>query len=486
MRNVAPPSRPEGSQRRSAVLVAYAWPPDSEVGALRPAKLAKYLLREGWTPVVVTVREDYAERVSADRTNELNGAIVLRTRRFPSPRDLYVGLKGVIGRLRGSARHTEQGIQTRTREATEMFPETLRGRVKRYLLSLVFTPDRYVGWIPFGVRATVAAIRKHKAETVITTGPPFTAHLIGWVVKRVTGVRWIADFRDPWSENKRPREIRAELSDRTIRWLRAGVVTAADTVVCVTPAMTDSFRKLYPGLADDKWVTITNGFDREDFADLASIPRPERFTVAYVGGFDYGRTPEPFLKVLGRMLRDGEMSRGDVSVRLVGDCRYAGVRSLEDMARDNDLKNVVEVLDFLPRRKALEEMAKADVLLLLVTNQQNEVPAKAYEYMAAGGKVLALTEDSIATTDVIRSTAVGEVLSPRDDDGIRRALSRWYKEYRERGMCQSRSPRDNLEAYEWSTLGERYAALLKNEAHPAAGLDEGIAAPLMLEKGKST
>jgi glycosyltransferase involved in cell wall biosynthesis len=449
---------------KSVLIIAYSWPPDNCVGSLRPAYLAKQLAEHGWQPIVVTVREDYYEYLDPRRAVNPGNALVMRTRCLPNPRSLYLEAKKTLFAVLGWQRRFDE-IMLRGRECQEQQgSESSLGGVKRHLLSLLYTPDECQGWIPPGVIASLKAIRRHRIECMISTGPPFSAHLVGLTVKILARVPWIADFRDPWSFNEqRPPYLKSSLSDSIERRLEARVMERANSVVTVTPAMTEQYRRLYPRVSD-KCMTITNGYDGDEFRALEHIVPSGKFTVTYLGRFDYSRSPQHLLHAIGALKKEG-VFKDSLVVKFIGRCRWAAGASVEDMIRENGLEEIVHFTDMLPRVEALREMLSAHVLVLLANEQKHQVPGKAYEYLAARRRILCMTEEDGATADLIRHYNLGAVVSPNDVDGVKRVLARWYTECQE-PPAASADPQASI-AYEWATLGSQYASLLDRFASPA-------------------
>jgi len=448
---------------KAVVIVSYHWPPHFYVGSVRPLKLAKYLPQYGWIPTVVTVKERYYDSVSTEKTDDLGDVAVVKSGCIPSPRDGYLSIKGQIFKWLGREKEFEEwrfiDRESRSEQRT-LSVERPMARLKRYVASFLYTPDQYQGWIPFAAMEVFRLMRRRKVEGLVSIGPPFSAHLVGLVIKKLCGVWWVADFRDPWSINsQKPATARSVAGDALDRWMEASVMRHADRVVSVTPAMTHTYRRLYAGLPMDKWVTITNGFDPDDFRSLDAGSRPGKFTISYLGTFTYDRSPEVVLRALGNMVAAGEIERQAMAVRLIGGCRYALGRPVADLVVECGLEGVVEIMDSIPRWDALWEMARADVLVLLAPNQPLQVPAKTYEYLAAGGRILALT-DTGATADVIRRVGGGAIISPGDHEGVRRILRTWYAEYRDGGGRAVGRPRSTIEEYEWSSLASAYARVL--------------------------
>jgi len=458
-RNASPP--------RSVLILAHSWPPDAYVGAVRPVYLARQLARLGWQPVVVTVQERYYELKNTAGVAGTDSALVIRTRCLPNPRRAYLWLKNLVARRR----RRSPALTTSSPATDEMsspqgqgVSRSIPGRLKRTLLSLLYTPDEFQGWFPFALVASLRAVARHRPKCVISTGPPFTSHLVALALKGICGAKWVADFRDPWSWREGlPAEISSPVSDRINRSLEKIVMQRADRVVCVTPATTDRYRQLYPRLPANKWLTITNGYDMAEFAGLGPVEKPDRFTISYIGGFDFSRTPLLVLRAVGELVSAGMLDRLRVTLRFVGPCRYVGDRPVSQMIAESGLNGIAEIVGFVPRPEALKEILRANVLVLLGGTQRLSVAAKVYEYVAAGKPILAITEDG-ATAELIRRIGGGRVVAPNDLEGAKDAIVSWYKRYVQEGKAETLHwPQDPgiAEEYSWDRLGARYAAALE-------------------------
>ena len=450
-------------QRRAVLLVAYSWPPDVEVGAIRSTKLAKYLSVQGWEPFVISVKEKYYERTSANAARVDPRTCAIRTHQLPHPIRLYSVLKR---KLVGSRNDVAPDAVASDGLGKMAAPHWFR-TAKRMVLSLLCTPDRYQGWLPFAIPAALSVIRRNRVKYVVTTGPPNSAHFVGLAAKALTPVRWIADFRDPWSDNEqKPWASRSALATRVDRWLEGKIVRAADVIVCVSSAMTESYKQQYPDQPTDKWRTLTNGFDRDDFEGLGPVDPLKKFTVTYLGGFDYARKPDCLFQVLEELLRLGRIRREDVTVRLIGECKWSHGRPVEQMISQSGLVGVVEVIDRIPRRDALMEMRRSHVLLLLANEQMRQIPAKTYEYIGAGRPILAVTEKGSATAELLHDLGVGHVVAPDDLAEMAHFLLMHYERYKKGGTVgatRTRGEEKMSQELDWNTLGARYASLLASQ-----------------------
>jgi glycosyltransferase involved in cell wall biosynthesis len=170
------------------------------------------------------------------------------------------------------------------------------------------------------------------------------------------------------------------------------------------------------------------------------------------------------LLALQQVLSGGAINRTDLRVRFIGVCRSAGGRSVQEMIEESGLSDLVEITDLLPRSEALRTMREAHVLLLLANNQPLQIPGKAYEYLAAGGWILAETEEKSATADLIRDAQCGEVVEPGNVGQMAEAVLRVYEAARAYGSPHPTEMNDRRSRYSWDTLGARYAEYLERLA----------------------
>jgi glycosyltransferase involved in cell wall biosynthesis len=454
-----------GDTRKSVLLVTYDWPPSAEVGAVRVQKIARYLREHGWAPIILTVKESYYERVFTGKDASLFQ--ILRTGCIPSPLKAYAYAKKTIGNFKTHNQLRMGGVQASVLKQSRG-ARAFIAYVRRLLLSMLFTPDEFLGWFPLGAPKAISAINNHLVSHVITSGPPFTTHLIGLMAKKWKGeqIKWTADFRDPWVANEqRPNLVTTPVSDYFNRLLEKQVICHADRIVCVTPAMTDWYRKRYPLVADTVWQTITNGFDVDDFKQIKMDTVRKRFIISYIGSIEYERSPAALLQAVSELCREGVIDKNQISIKFIGKCGAVQGRATSEVIREWGLEEVVELVGLVPRSQALKEMKNSHVLLLLANAQQLQVPGKAYEYIGAGSFILAVTEEQGATADFVRRVGGGAIVQPNDHISIKHVLQSRYKQFTENLPIQTiafNSPRPTviLNEYEWRQLGARYAELL--------------------------
>lgn len=378
-------------------MIAYDFPPSGESGVHRILRFMRHLPESGWVPSIVTVQpacypsyrktdpsllDRVPERIEVVRTpvfSLLDPLIAWRNRLFRR------GTSPPAAEGGGEPTHSPSPYQ----------------RFKDFVTTLASIPDEQIGWLLPAVWASVRAIRRQGISVLYTTGNPWTTHLIGLSVAALTGIAWVADFRDPWVGN--PYVEKAAWLRRIDAWLEARVVARATRVIANTDSLARHFGSRYPE-AGEKFLTIPNGFEEEEFAGLPE-PIPRRtppFTICHAGTIYSRRTPTALFEALAA----SEALRENFRIRLIG-----GVEEPTRFAREVEryrLTPIVEIHPPIPHAQALHELARADLLLVLQNDAPLQIPGKLYEYLRIGRPILAVTEGG-ATAELIESCRAGWV-----------------------------------------------------------------------------
>jgi glycosyltransferase involved in cell wall biosynthesis len=282
-------------------------------------------------------------------------------------------------------------------------------------------PDASVTWVPTAVPAAVRLVRRESIDAVITTSPPVSMNLIGAAVKRLTGIPWVADLRDAilWNADRRFERTAVQAKEKALERIVRLVAQRADAVVAVSETIADEVRRFDPA---GQVRVIPNGCDFDDFAGLEYRPG-DRFRITHTGSFFGKRNPRAFLSALASSGLD------DVVARFVGDFRSVD----REWVRELELGDRLELLDYLPHRRALELQRDSEANLLLLPEAAGRgkvVPSgKIFEYLAAERPILAAVPTDGVAAQLVRETGAGVVVAPDDEDGLREALvglhARW-------------------------------------------------------------
>jgi glycosyltransferase involved in cell wall biosynthesis len=378
------------------LLVTMYFPPAGGGGVQRPLKLATHLPSLG-IETHVLAPDDPKWLHRDEELRPPTQAFVHRAR--------YLGPK---------ARLPSEELRGLTGVDLALAQARLAGR--RLLL-----PDASVTWAPTAIPAAVRIVRNEGIDAVVTTSPPLSMNLIGASVKKLTGVPWVADQRDSLVQNADRRFERksVQAKEKALERVVRLVAGNADGIVAVSEAIADELRGFDPS---GPVRVIPNGCDFDDFAGLEYTPG-DRFRITHTGSFFGKRNPRAFLSALASSGLD------DVVARFVGDFRSVDREWVEEL----DLGDRLELLDYLPHRRALELQRDSEANLLLLPEAAGRgkvVPSgKIFEYLAAERPILAAVPIDGAAATLVRETGAGIVVGPEDEKGIREALvslhARW-------------------------------------------------------------
>jgi glycosyltransferase involved in cell wall biosynthesis len=405
----------EGQPRR-VLVVTFDFPPSLEIGAHACSHMARGLRDCGWDPIVLTVQQRFGVNVDPSTPYESPAAVV-RTRVCPHPLEVW----GVVRRLiRASGAGGDMATGTEP-----------AGTLRRWILSLLRMPDVQTGWLPIAIVAGLRAVRRYRVQHVLSSGPHWTNHLVAACIATVARLPWTAHFRDPWMGIPLWKPV-SRLSLAIESALEAMVMKRATAVVCVTERHRQMLLGRYPSLAAEKFVTVPNGFDDSEWAFLPSTTvaaEREKFVIAYVGSFYQARNPAPLFRAVRRLLDDKQIEEHSLCIKLVGWCDIAEGAEVARAVRHTRLETVVEFTGPLPRRQALAQMARADLLLLLAEDQPYQIPGKTYEYLRAGRPILAFTRPG-AVADLLRDVPGVAVVDPANEAEISTVVEQRLRAWR--------------------------------------------------------
>lgn len=408
---------PRATEQREKrlLIVTYHFPPSNVTGTFRLLGFIRHLDRLGWRCAVVTVRDPKGDPTDPSLLERVPaGTSVVRT----SAPDLLKLATGVLPRARGRRAPPSGSRDSEAKALDDRSPLD-------YLSRLLVTPDPKIGWIPFAARATLALARSFKPQALLSSGPPWSAHRAALRVSRRLGLPWVADFRDPWAVSPFVEIPYPSLERRNAR-LEAEVVREASLVLCNTEPLEESFRRRYPAEPGSKFVTLTNGYDPEDFDGVKPVGNDAGKMRLLHAGVLYGkRDPRGLLDALVAIRdRHPEVAR-ETEALFVGFLREERF-DMEDVAAAWGLTGIVRGIGNLGHRDALSLMLGAEALLVLGLTggaPEAQVPAKVYEYFGAGRFILSLSHPDGAIAHILARSGRPHRVVPFDDaEAIRRAI----------------------------------------------------------------
>lgn len=378
-------------------------------GVQRWLKFTKHLPQFGWNPIIFTPESPSFSLIDESLTEEISEN--LEVVQFPiwEPYSL-VGKKarkqGIVNE--SSKRDWKVGLLT-----------WLRGNL--------LIPDPKVFWVKPSVKFLKSFIKDRDIEVIITTGPPHSMHLIGQKLKKVLDIKWIADFRDPWSHWDILSELRvSSIARKYHKRLERKVLMDADEVITVSRNWADVFESDY----SRKVNVITNGFDADDFEIQNIRPAQDKFRIIHAGLLNSFRNSVSFWKAIEELAAQDTQFRNKVSIILSG---IIDQRIKEQIESNEVLNDLVTIKEYIPHNELIEEYLKSSVLLVLTNNTENQaghIPGKLFEYLASNRFIVMLGNTNGDAAQIVGETGSGYCVEPDDLEEIKSVLELLFERFK--------------------------------------------------------
>jgi len=393
--------------KKKVLIITYYWPPAGGPGVQRWLKFVKYLPEFNIEPVVYIPENPNYPLVDESLISEVSNTLTIIKHPIKEPYK-FAGLfskktskiisKGII------SEHKKQG-----------FIEKLL----LYIRGNYFIPDARKSWVKPSVSYLSDYILKEHIEVVITTGPPHSLHLIGLQLKERLGVKWIADFRDPWTTIGYHKQLKlTEASKAKHKALEKQVLTAADQLI-VTSFTT---KKEFQQLTNQPIEVITNGYDKE-----AVVPfiMDSKFSMSHIGSLLSKRNPEVLWHVLGDLVAENTSFAKDFQLHFIG---FVSDDVLSFIKKYN-LTNNIDNVGYVSHNKAIMYQKKSQILLLIEIDSEETkciIPGKLFEYMVSKRPIIAIGPKDADVEKIIKETNTGNYFMYDDYDALKTSILEHY------------------------------------------------------------
>lgn len=416
---------------KQVLMISYFFPPSPSVGALRPARFFEYLPDFGWQPHVLTIIPA-ADLPTSDPPH------IVRTH-YISPWKW---------REQRSPSNSNDAAPWSLRQAAQRTSvrQTLYFLLRHVLpMSSVRMPDATLGWYPFAVQAGCKLIQHHKFDLIWSTAGPPTTHLIAARLCRLTGLPWIADFRDPWALNFQERRL--PWFQNVEEWLEQWVLKPANRVTTVS----EGFKAVLSRLHHQPIDVIYNGYEAS--IDNNPVALDTRFSLRYTGSlYPEMRDMRPFLQALAQA-RAAEPSF-QPCVEFIG----PELNWFAELASSYGLDDIVTCFKPVSRSTALDLQRRATGLLLFDWSADDKpgwLPVKMFEYMQTGRPILEIGSQQRESAATIARCRAGVTVEQPDD--IQAVLRHWWHEFQQTGTVASTTDKNQVSQYTRRRQTERLA-----------------------------
>ncbi len=396
---------------KKVLIIAYYWPPAGGPGVQRWLKFVKYLPDFNIEPVVY-VPENPSYPIS-DKTliEEIPKGITVIKHPIKEP------YKWASFFSKKASKTISKGI------IPDSGKQRFIDKILLYVRGNFFIPDARKFWIKPSVTFLSKYIKSHQIETIITTGPPHSLHLIGLGLKSRFDIKWIADFRDPWTTIGYHKQLKlSKASQAKHKALEKQVLNTANQILVTSNNTKEEFKVL----TNTPIHVITNGYDNEPVPDF--IP-DTKFSLAHIGTLLSKRNPNVLWQVLSDIIKENDLFAKDFELNFVGMVSEAVLQSI----KKHGLSNYVIHTGYVSHNESIVFQKKSKVLLLVEIDSDETkciIPGKLFEYMVSGRPIIAIGPKASDVETILKNTNTGRFFSYNDYKQLKTTILEYYEAYK--------------------------------------------------------
>lgn len=425
--------------KKKVLIITYYWPPAGGPGVQRWLKFVKYLPEFTIDPVVFIPENPTYPIKDEQLQNEVSSDLEII--KFP----INEPYKFAKMFSKDKTQQMSAGLITNHKK------QTFLEKILLWVRGNVFIPDARIGWVNPSINYLKSYIETHPIDTIITTGPPHSVHLIGLGLKKMLPIRWIADFRDPWTSIGYHKELKlsAKAAEQH-KLLEKRVLTQADEIIVTSPTTKKEFEQI----TNQPIQVITNGYDVEY---VEKQPLDNKFSLAHIGSLLSERNPRVLWKALRELVKEDEQFAKDFELKLVGKVSSDVIDAIEEFKLTPYLNN----MGYVSHQEALIQQRTSQVLLLIEIDSyltKGIIPGKLYEYMAAERPILGIGPEEADFANILKSTNAGVFCQYDEKDIIKEHLLNYYRLFKENNLKVYAM---GLQYYSRKKLTEKLAEIIK-------------------------
>jgi len=419
---------------RKVLVITYYWPPAGGPGVQRWLKFVKYLRDFGVEPILYIPENPQYPLLDECFEKDVPNDLTIYKQPIREPYRI-----AAIFSSKKTKRISSGIIQTKNQSFLEKVLLWVRGNL--------FIPDARKFWVKPSVSFLKDVVKKEGIDTIITTGPPHSVHLIGYNLKQAKQLSWIADFRDPWTTIGYHKKLRlTTYAEKKHKKLEAEVLNFADKIIVTSNTTKLEFQQI----TNRPIKVITNGFDgviggNEELDD--------NFTLSHIGSLLSGRNPKNLWKVLSTLVNENIEFKKALKLQFIGVVSEDVLRSIKEAG----LFEYVDILGYVSHEKALAHQKASQILLLVEIDSEATkgiIPGKVFEYMAAKRPILGIGPHKWEVGQILKETKSGIILEHSDDITLKNVLLSWFGQFQKGKLTISSN---NIELYSRRELTRKLA-----------------------------
>jgi hypothetical protein len=390
---------------KKVLIVVYYWPPSGGSGVQRWLKFVKYLPQFGIEPHVYTVENGEFHALDESLAKDIPKECVVIRRPIIEPFGLY---RKFLGK---KDQHISPDVIIQSKKGG------LRDKFALWVRSNIFIPDARMLWVRPSVTFLEDYLKKEQIDTIITSGPPMSMHLIGLRLKKKMDIIWIADFRDPWTKLVIFKDFSLTQWAKNVHAkLEEDVVKSADAVVTVGQQIKEDFENMFGRHVD----LITNGYDEDDFTPIDD--KDLEFTIVHTGTLYLNANPDLFWEVIADLVQEQKMN--NFKIKLYGKTESTIISRLKTLG----LINYLEEINYIEHSEINKIQQKARLLILPIAGSSPILTGKFFEYLASGSRILGIGNSKVnyEIANLISQSNSGVFINANDREGLKTFILEEY------------------------------------------------------------
>ncbi|RXR19195.1 glycosyl transferase family 1 [Flavobacterium amnicola] len=423
---------------KKVLIITYYWPPAGGPGVQRWLKFVKYLPDFGIQPVVYIPENPTYPLVDENLLSEVSDIAIILKNKIIEP----YAWASVFSK--NSTKKISSGIIPNQKK------QSFVQKMMLWVRGNLFIPDARVLWVKPSVKFLSKYIQENQIETIITTGPPHSLHLIGLSLKKELGVKWIADFRDPWTTIGYHKALKlTNSSAKKHKASESEVMNTADELLVTSPTT----KKEFEAITSKPIYVITNGYDVEK---VVKQPLDEKFSLAHIGSFLSDRNPQILWEVLQELIAENTQFADQFQLKLIGATSQEVLNSIATF----QLESYVNNLGYVSHQEAVAHQRKSQVLLLIEIDSEETksiIPGKVFEYIVSERPIIAIGPKDSDFAEIITSTNTGSFFKYSEKERLKATLLSYFELYLQSNL---KSNGVGLQQYSRKNLTEKLAKLL--------------------------
>ncbi|OWP83807.1 glycosyltransferase family 4 protein [Flavobacterium davisii] len=400
---------------KKVLIITYYWPPAGGPGVQRWLKFVKYLPDFNIEPIVYIPENPTYPLLDQKLIEEILPTTTILKKTIIEPY-AWASLFS-----KNSTKKISSGIIPAQKK------QSFIQKLLLWIRGNLFIPDARVLWVKPSIAYLSEYIQQNNIDTIITTGPPHSLHLIGLGLKKNLNIKWLADFRDPWTTIGYHKSLKlSKNSALKHKELEYKVMNTADELIVTSPTT----KKEFQSITSKSIHVITNGYDIEK---VNKQVLDSKFTLAHIGSFLSDRNPQILWQALRELISENPNFSEHFELKLMGAISQEVLNSIKVFHLDSFTNN----LGYVSHEEAVIHQRKSQVLLLIEIDSEETksiIPGKVFEYIVSERPIIAIGPKDSDFASIITETNTGSFFTYNEKEALKEKILIYFNAYLENNL----------------------------------------------------